>query len=55
MQKLSQSKKKISILLTPEEYNTLTLFAEKENRKISNAARIIVVRYLRESKKNEAL
>jgi len=47
----TEPKKKISLTLNPDEYKTLTRFAENEKRKISNAARVIIVRFLRNYEK----
>jgi len=51
MLKSKKSKKRISFTLNADEYESLTRFAESEARKISNAARIITVRFLREFEK----
>ena len=47
MSKLFTTKKKISFTLNPYELEALARFAEHEKRKLSNAAKSIVMRYLR--------
>ena len=53
MKELICPKKKISFSITSDEYEILSRFAESEHRKVSNAARIIVMRFLRNLSKEQ--
>ena len=53
MLKSTEPKKSISFKLNPEYYYMLTRFAESENRKINNAARYIIMQFLRSYEKDE--
>ena len=47
MRKLDEHKKKITLTIGTEEYKKLARFAEREERNIASAVRIIVLQYIR--------
>ncbi|MCL2696844.1 MAG: hypothetical protein FWE74_02035 [Oscillospiraceae bacterium] len=55
MLKSNEPKKKISITLEPRQYKALAYFAISENCRISSAAKMIIIRILREFHKDDKL
>ncbi|MCL2637578.1 MAG: hypothetical protein FWD48_04330 [Oscillospiraceae bacterium] len=53
MSKFNTARKRVSFTLNSYEYDTLARFADSEERKISSAAKMIVLKHLRKFYKKE--